>query len=218
METKREQLENKRMMQKFLQFLNSKTDTFILTGTASYSMCYGMPLYRYYIDLDGDDISLLSDIIVEFCKANNLGLRVSRSNKHVDSWCVMKNNTMHFMIVPHNTVSERPTMYIEEHDGIRTYNINYLAMNCVLSYANNCNVENTYNLVYIINNYFNFLNADIIQLIICAFEKQRTHQMANLLRFCIYENIDRKKLVDDLAEAFKRLGINTSLNHDSNIS
>lgn len=192
----------------FLQYLNKRTDNFILKGGTSLLACYKLDRFSEDIDLDAKSNQNIKKIIDEFCKSRNYEYRIAKDTETVKRFMINYNSVEKPLKVE---ISYRRKDIKEEEftiiNGIVVYKINELCLMKASAYSGRDKIRDLYDICFICNNYWNELSEDVKSFIRVAVEYKGIEQFEFIIKDQKDELIDNKKLEEDFLKMYDKLGI-----------
>lgn len=209
-------LKHKEVISSFLEFLNNKTDQYILKGGTALMMCYGLNRFSEDIDLDGQRKDIIP-IIEEFCKRNGFSCNVKKNTDTVKRCMINYGNENHKLKVE-TSFRRRDFSDVEiiKINGIMVYSINELCIQKAGAYAQRDKIRDLFDLSFITNNYYDELNSFVRSSLRNALEFKGLEQFDFIVKDQPDELIDIDVLADNFLVAFDKLGI-LSEEHDQEI-
>ena len=72
----------------FLEYLNERTNLYVLKGGTALMTCYGLDRFSEDIDLDSTDREAIYDIVSDFCQEYNYAFRVAKDTDSVKRFMI----------------------------------------------------------------------------------------------------------------------------------
>jgi hypothetical protein len=191
----------------FSEYLNAKTDNFVLKGGTALYLCYNLDRFSEDIDLDGREKGLTA-LADSFCGEKGYSFRVAKDTAIVERCFINYGNdgkplkieaSYRRLVIP----AEEVTVI----NGIRVYGIDPLCVMKINAYAGRDKVRDLYDLTYICNNYFDRLSKQTIGLLRGAVEHKGVEQFDYVVRNQPDELIDSDKLAYDFLKMYDKLGL-----------
>ena len=191
----------------FVNYLNSKTDNFILKGGAALYLCYRLDRFSVDIDLDGREKGIEA-YVESFCRENNYSYRVAKDTTTVERYMVDYGNAGRpLKIEVSYRRAEIPDGETETIKGIKVYGIDPLCGMKINAYSGRDRVRDLYDLTFIFINYNDRLSPQTIALLRGAVAHKGIAQFDYVVRNQPDELIDSDKLADDFLTMYDRLGL-----------
>ena len=150
---------HKVVIDSFLEFLNKKTDEYILKGGTALMTCYGLNRFSEDIDLDGKHRKDIISIIDEYCKVNNYSFRIGKETDTVKRCFIDYGDIGHKLKVEASfRRKDFDDSEIKTINGITVYSINELCIQKSGAYAARDRIRDLFDLTFITNQYYNELN------------------------------------------------------------
>jgi predicted nucleotidyltransferase component of viral defense system len=158
---KSKQENHSKVIDNFLQFLNSQTSDYILKGGTALMKCYGLDRFSEDIDLDAVNGGKLKKIVEEFCRRYGFSARIAKNTDTV----------LRFMINYEGKESPETPLKIEvsfrnrqinpdfhkKINGIEVYDIDTLASFKAGAYGHRDKLRDLYDVCFICLNYWDKL-------------------------------------------------------------
>ena len=199
--------EHKQVINSFLEFLNKKTDQYVLKGGTALMTCYGLNRFSEDIDLDGQRKDIIP-IIDEFCKKYGYSFNIKKNTDTVKRCMVNYGNESHKLKI--ETSFRRRDFSdaeIRKINGITVYSINELCIQKSGAYAQRDKIRDLFDLSFITNNYYEELNPYVRSALRNALEFKGLEQFDFIVKDQPDELIDVDVLADNFLSAFDKLGI-----------
>lgn len=191
----------------FLEYLNNKSEDFILKGGTALLTCYKLDRFSEDIDLDGKRKNL-EDFVKGFCEKTGTSYRVAKDTDTVKRYMINYGNTGRPLKVEVSfRRREIATNEITLINGIRVYNLDTLCIMKTNAYTSRDKIRDLYDLTFICNNYYDHLSPQTISLLRSAIEYKGIEQFDYIIKEQHDELIDEGKLADDFLSMFDRLGL-----------
>ena len=191
----------------FLDFLNKKSDIFILKGGTALSTCYGLNRFSEDIDLDGTQRNM--EIIVDqFCTANGYTYRSGKDTHTVQRYFINYGNIgKPLKIETSYRRKEIPDNEITCINGINVYTINSLCIMKSNAYSGRDKIRDLFDLSFIVNNCFDRLDASTVLLVQSVLQTKGIEQFDYLIQTQADELIDKDKLETEFLKMHEKLGL-----------
>lgn len=203
---------HKQTIEEFLDFLNQRTDVYVLKGGTALMECYGLDRFSEDIDLDGSNKEKVFKIMDQFCKEFNYDFRVAKDTPMVTRFMVdYKGKTQKGPKPLKIEISHRrdniPEREITKRNGITTYKLNNLALMKANAYSARDKIRDLYDVSYIVNNYSSELNPLVLDGLRSALEQKGIEHIEYVVKTQNDDLIDKEKLIESSLEAFDKLGL-----------
>lgn len=200
--------EHFKVINKFLIYLNEKTEDFVLKGGTALLICYNLDRFSEDIDLDGKNNRNIKKIVDDFCKINNYKYRIAKETDTVKRFMITYNNEERpLKIEVSYRRKEIRNNEITKINGILVYNINEICLMKASAYSGRDKIRDLYDICYICNNYWDELSKDVKSFIRVAVEYKGLEQFEYIIKDQKDELIDNKKLEEDFLKMYDKLGI-----------
>ena len=199
----------------FLQYLNKKTDIFILKGGTSLLACYNLDRFSEDIDLDAKGNKNIKKIIEDFCKLHNYEYRIAKDTETVKRFMI-KYDTIEKPLKIEISYRRKDIKKEEftKIKGILVYKINEICLMKASAYSGRDKIRDLYDICFICNNYWDELSEDVKSFIRVAVEYKGIEQFEFIIKDQKDELIDNKKLEEDFLKMYDKLGIMEPDNED----
>lgn len=200
------------VINEFLNFLNTKTDDFILKGGTALLACYNLDRFSEDIDLDAKSKRNISKIIDEFCKKNGYTYTIPKNTDTTKRFMIQYDNIKKLKVevsYRRNNIKENEYTKI---NNITVYNINELCLMKTMAYSGRDKIRDLYDICFICNNYFEKISSDVKNSIRVAVEYKGIEQFEYIIKDQKDELIDSKKLENDFLNVYNKLGLLSSNN------
>lgn len=201
--------EHEKTIDSFLEFLNKRTDQYVLKGGTALMKFYGLNRFSEDIDLDGcgrkkDIISFVDD----FCKKCGFTYRVG-ANSETKKKCFINygNVSRPLKIEASFRRKDFTDAEIKQVNGIKVYSVNDLCLQKANAYSQRDKIRDLFDLSFITNNYYDSLNPFVRSSLRNAIEFKGLEQFDYIIREQPDELIDIDVLADNFLKAYERLGL-----------
>jgi predicted nucleotidyltransferase component of viral defense system len=167
-----EQSQHRDVLVDFLQYLNQRSQDFVLKGGTALAQCYGLDRFSEDVDLDAIPGISLRQFIAGYCEMK--GFEIPH-NKYPRSE-IRETYNLHYAGDARYIkieVSHRPSYLTQEatvsKDGVLVYDIDNLAILKTLAYTGRAKARDLYDVAFIVNEYFDNLSEQTKQMIYTAF-------------------------------------------------
>lgn len=189
-------------MRNFLNYLNKRSDKFVLKGGTCLLLFYG--LNRMSEDLDFDSVKdRIENIVVDFCRECKLDFRMKKNTATVEKFFIMLDDGIKTLKIEvshrENYINDKDTKFV---NGIRIYKINKLAELKSTAYVDRSKLRDLFDVCFIVNNYWQNLSLDVQQKVSDAFIQRTFDNFTYVTKEQSDPLIDEKRLRDDFIEAY----------------
>lgn len=200
--------EHRIVIDSFLEFLNKKSEEFILKGGTALLTCYNLDRFSEDIDLDSKSKRNIEKIIEDFCKKNGYTYTIPKNTDTTKRFMIQYNNELKKLKVEvsyrRNNIKETEYTKI---NNILVYNINELCLMKSMAYTGRDKIRDLYDICFICNNYWNKLSDDVKNSLRVAFEYKGLEQFEFVVKDQKDELINNEKLANDFIKVFDKLGL-----------
>ena len=200
-------LEHRKIINSFLEYLNNSSDSYILKGGAALFICYKSDRFSENIKLDSNK-SNIKNIVDAYCKNNNYSYYTSKETDSIKKYMINYgnyNNPLEIELSLRNR--EINNSEVSTIDGIKVYNINTLCIMKAIAYVYREKIRDLYDLTFIVNNYFENLDQQTINIVQKNIEYNGIERLDYLIQSQKDEIINKKKLVVDFVAMSDKLGL-----------
>ena len=200
---------HEKVIDDFLQFMNKRTNNFILKGGTSLRKCYGLDRFSEDIDLDATKEDIF-EIVDDFCKEKNYKYRIVKNIPIVKRCIIDYSNDNRFLEI--ETSYRRKNILpqdVTSINGITVYTIDRIAQMKANAYAARDKIRDLYDISFICNNYFNDLSVVIKLIITDAVGNKGFEHFDYLVKMQSDPLIDVDKLESDFLKMYNKLGLRT---------
>lgn len=201
--------EHGKTIDSFLDFLNKRTDQYVLKGGTALMKCYGLNRFSEDIDLDGcgrkkDIITLVDD----FCKKSGFTYRIG-ANSETKKKCFINygNEGRPLKVEASFRRKDFTDAEIKLIDGIKVYSINDLCLQKSSAYSQRDKIRDLFDLSFITNNFYDKLNPFVRSSLRSAIEYKGLEQFDYIVREQADELVDVDVLAENVLNMFDKLGI-----------
>ena len=202
------QTEHRVVIDEFIDFINKKTDGFILKGGTALMKCYGLDRFSEDIDFDKKSDENLLNYIEDFCDEKGYTYRVAKDTETTTRAFINYGNSSRPLKIE---VSARRKMIPDSEtnviDGISVYNIDRLCVMKSFAYSGRDKIRDLYDLTFICNNHYDALSETTLTGVRDVLEHKGIEQFDYLLRQEKDELINPDKLADDFINLHEKLGL-----------
>ena len=190
----------------FLNYMNSRTDKYILKGGTALAQCYGLNRFSEDIDIDGSGNSFLN-ICHTFAKQHGYECRIAKDTETVKR-CLMHYGGVKPLKIEMSSrraiISEREITTI---NGIRVYNINTMAILKASAYQQRNKIRDLFDVTFIINNYYDELEETTKLILQNALEYKGLEHFDYIVNNQEDELIDIEILAENFLNAIDTMGV-----------
>lgn len=208
---------HKLVIDDFLQYMNQKTNDYILKGGTSLMECYGLDRMSEDIDLDSTNKNTISTIVDSFCKERGYTYNVNKDTDTVKRYMIhydpdedLTRNAKPLKV----EISYRKRIIAQEDycikNGIAVYNIDQIAIMKENAFSQRDKLRDLYDIVFICKNYKNQLPKPVINMIQNGFEHKGLEYFDYITQTQQDDLIDTDKLANDLLDVFDDFGLITN--------
>lgn len=201
------QIDHKKVIDDFLQYLNKQTDKFILKGGTALLECYNLNRFSEDIDLDGKSKNI-EDIVKRFCSNNNFVYRVAKNTNTVKRFMINYGNISKPLKIE---VSYRKaiinTTETTKINGIAVYTIDTLLLMKTNAYVGRDKLRDLFDVCFICNNYHNELSDTVLFNLRNALEYKGLEHFDMIVNQQEDELIDNDKLAEEFLKMYDSLGL-----------
>ncbi len=201
---KKQQRKHLDIIRRFMTYINKVSDDYILKGGTALMLCYDLDRFSEDIDLDGfsNDIE---NLVESFCNKYKFEYRVAEDTKTVKRYMIHYNGYKPLKV----EVSYRETCKedIIEIKGILVYDINRLCIMKVQAYNNRDRLRDLYDVVFIGNNYYNYLEYNVAKPLREALKYKGLDYFDYLVETQEDKLIDINKMEEGLLALMEKLGL-----------
>lgn len=161
--------EHRRIIDSFLQFLNQKTDLFILSDGVALMLFYGLTRFSddIYLDAPKKQNKIFNTIVKEYCIKNSISFIHEKNSQTHSCFYLNYNGDIHpLKIEARFRHFEKKSVIINQ---IRVYEIDELISEKILLFNHKKKIRDLFDIVFICNHYWNQLDARIKSTIIDSF-------------------------------------------------
>lgn len=197
------------VIEKFLEYLNKKSDDYILKDSTSLMICYGLDRFSEDIDLDSLNHGVIGKVINKFCKENNYIYRIGKDTDTTQRYFVNYGNQQKPLKIE---ISYRKKL-IDKKDstqvinGIRVYKINDIFMMKLNAYIVRGKIRDLYDIIFISKKYWNELLPISKDTLSNALQYKGLEHCDYIIREQCDELINNDKLAEDFLNIYDKLGL-----------
>lgn len=202
-------IEHKKIIVSFLQFLNSKTDDYILKGGTSLMTCYGLDRFSEDIDFDSVNKSTIGKLVEEFCLKNNYTYRIAKKTETTQRYYINYGNAGKPLKIETSFRAE----FIDKENstckinGIRVYQLNDIFMMKLGAYNGRDKIRDLFDITFICRKYWDNLQPLAKSSLISSLEYKGLDYFDYILKEQNDELIDNDKLAEDFLDMFDKTGL-----------
>lgn len=190
-------IQHGKVIEEFLQYLNQRTDHYILKGGTALAQCYRLNRFSEDIDLDGHG-KMFMDICHEFAQQFGYECRDAKDTDTVKRCMIHYGGIKPLKIEMSARRKSIPAEEVTKINGISVYTINTLALLKASAYQQRDKIRDLFDVTFIINNYYESLSTNT------QFVLQNALEYKGLEHFDYITNNQQDELIDVnvLAEQF----------------
>ena len=194
---------HRKIIHEFLEFLNNKSDRFILKGGTALMMCYGLTRFSEGIDLDSDKDHAFFEYVRQFCSKSKYEYREAKNTDFTKRVMINYTNRDDSTIKPLNVeLSMRnPNLFNENQyvliNNILVYNIDYLCLSKSNAFASRDKLRDLFDLVFIYKAYKDKLKEHTLLQLKNVFEYKDIEHVDYLINTNTDNLINTDKLASD---------------------
>ncbi len=201
------QIDHKKAIDEFLQYLNKQTDQFVLKGGTALLECYNLNRFSEDIDLDGKSKNIEQYIKI-FCINNDFSYRVAKDTNTVKRFMINYGNVSKPLKVE---ISFRKTIIneteINKINNIIVYNLDTLLLMKTNAYIGRDKIRDLYDVSFICNNYYNELSSQVLSNLRNALDYKGLEHFDYIVNQQNDELIDSDKLAEEFLKMYDLLGL-----------
>ena len=200
------ELQHQKVIDSFLKVLNVNNNRYILKGGTALLKCYGLDRFSEDIDLDGSGNSFVN-ICHKFAMMNNYECIDAKNTEFVKRCMIHYGGIKPLKIemsARRKIIGQNETIVI---NGILTYTIDMMAILKVGAYEQRDKIRDLYDVVFIINNYFDKLNMTTKFAIQNAFQYKGLEYFDYITNTQKDELVDINKLTENFLKAYEKVGL-----------
>ena len=198
---------HKSVIEDFLNFLNSRTDNFVLKGGTGLMECYGLSRMSEDIDLDGKEKDIANYVEI-FCKDRGYTFRISKDTDTVKRYFINYGNVGKPLKIEASFRRQSiPENEIKKINGITVYDINTIAVMKAGAYSSRDKLRDMFDVAFIVNTFYEDLNQPVRLILQESISYKGIEQFDFLIKDQQDELIDPDVLAEQFLTAYERLGI-----------
>lgn len=192
-----------------LEYINSKSDDFILKGGTALKQCYGLDRFSEDIDLDSQNREI-EKYIKEFCEKNKYTYNAKKDTDTVKRYMINYGNESKPLKIEISYRKKEIDPYTcDKVNGINVYDIDTIAAMKANAYSSRNKIRDLYDVTFICNNYLDELSEHSKLQIQEAMLSKGLDYFDYIIENQDDELIDKEKLVEDFLNAWDKIGLNT---------
>jgi len=195
------------IINEFLEFLNKRTDNFILKGGTSLLTCYKLDRFSEDIDLDAKSKQNILKIVDDFCKLKGYTYTVPKDTDTTKRFMIQYEDMQRLKIEVSYRRNNIKDSEFTKINGITVYRINELCLMKTMAYSGRDKIRDLYDICFICNNYWDKLSKDVKSSIRVAIEYKGIEQFEYIIKDQKDELIDNRKLEEDFLSVYNKLGL-----------
>ena len=195
-------------MESLLQYLNRHSSNYVLKGGTGLMFGYGLNRFSEDIDLDGTDYDTAKKIVDLFCKKNGFEYGIKKDTGFVQRFMIRYPDCVKPLKMEISFRSPAiPSNSTIMKDGIRIYNINFMAFSKANAYRDRDKLRDLFDLCFICNNFYAQLDESTKWNLADSFARKGFDHLDYLLSQQHDPLIDEDKLVESFLLTFHKLGL-----------
>ena len=203
---------HKEVIEQVLQFINARSDDYVLKGETSLMECYGLKQFSEDIDLNSTNREKIFEIMNSFEKQTGYKVNLKKDTP----------TTVRFMIdyggndgvgnvKPLKVEISYREKYIEREftakiNGIRVYDIDSIASMKALAYGQRDKIRDLYDITFIVNNYWKQLDKRTQAIIRDSVSRKGIEQFDYIVATQKDDLIDESELSEQFLEMLEIIG------------
>ena len=210
-------VEHRAIIEEFLQYLNEKTDMFVLKGGTALMECYGLTRFSEDIDLDGPKGRNWDfDIIIEsFAIDSDIPFVHNKNTNTTDRYFLHYNGD----IRPLKIETSFREQYINPDNivkvnGIQTYELSVLTEKKVKAFDQRDKLRDLYDLIFICKEKWNDIDDRAKENIKDSFSHKGIEYFETIVEVQKDEFIDSKKLEEDFIDIWDKIELSKDDDED----
>lgn len=206
-----EKMEHECAIKNILEYINSKTNDYILKGGTALKMCYGLDRFSEDIDFDSTNKEEILKLIPEACKKFGYSYNLKKNTDTVKRFMINYGNEQK----PLKVKTSFKNNYIDlslivKENGIQTYEFNYLAQLKLNAYLQRDKVRDLYDISFIGSEKIDKLSPTAKAIFASGLSYKGLEQ------FDYVSNqedslVDKEKMLDRLLRTYENLHIDTTI-------
>jgi predicted nucleotidyltransferase len=201
--------EHVKAIRSFLEYLNGRTDAFILKGGTALMECYGLDRFSEDVDLDGtSEDKSIGEHIAGYCESKGYTYRIAKDTDTVKRYMINYGNERTPLKVETSFrkrfVAPEETTKI---NGTTVYTIDAVCAMKAAAYLNRDKIRDLYDLSFICDRYWDSLSQPLISVVRNAVAHKGFEQFDYIVREQKDELIDVEKLADGFLNMYDKLGL-----------
>lgn len=203
-------VKHKEVIEDFLQYLNEKTDMFVLKGGTALMECYELTRFSEDIDLDGPkgrnrDID---KIIENFAAEREIPIVHNKNTPTTDRFFLHYNGDSHPLKI--ETSFREPVINYDNVvniNGIQVYELSILAEKKVTAFDQRDKLRDLFDIIFICKNCWDKIDDRVKSHIIDSFGHKGIDYFEMVIETQSDELIDSKKLEEDFIDIWDKVGL-----------
>lgn len=198
------------LIKTFLEFLNKKSEIYILKGGTSLMMCYNLNRFSEDIDLDSISGNSFFKIVENFCKNEKLTFRIAKdttSTKRVMIHYIHEDQERTLKVELSLRNKLIPSELHHKINGINVYKIDIIFNLKLNAFLSRDKIRDLFDLCFIAKNYSEQI-SDISELRLCdAFKYKGYDRISYIIDEQKDPLIDKEKLSDEVLNLFEKYSL-----------
>jgi hypothetical protein len=199
---------NPKIIKDFLHALTNASDSYILTGGIALWLCFGMNRIPDSIELLSSYRKTIQHIISKFCQDNHYDFTIEKDRHSILKLMIHYSHdytplNIEVLFINNRRLSSK----IHIINGFRVLDINHMCKMKCNAYSSRDKLSDLFELTYIINNYFDKLDPNVLFTIQNALAYKNIDELYYLLEIQQDDSINKKKLEDHFKKALDKLDI-----------
>lgn len=199
------------VINKFLIYLNSFTDNFILKNETALIICYGLERFSETVTLDAKYIHSLENIVKNFCTVSqNKGYlyRVIKDINTAKTYLLYYDKNSEPLKIEvsylNRQISDKDICIV---NGIHVYKIDTICNQKMGAYQSRDEIWDLYDIIFLCNNYFDELSDFTVKSMRNTFSYKGLDYCNFIISTQQDDLIDNKKLRENILELYDKLGV-----------
>lgn len=200
--------EHKQVIDSFLKFLNSSSDSFVLKGGTALLKGYGLDRFSEDIDLDAPQSSRIHRIVSSFCDINGYTYNEKKNTPTAEKYTIHYNPKYKPLKieVSHRARAIDESLYKRD-NNILIYKLNPLCQMKTAAYLARDKIRDLYDIAFICNHHFESLSPETVLQLQNALENKGLEHFDYLMHTQEDELINSEVLEDKTLIMYEKLGL-----------
>jgi len=194
-------------LRSFLEFLNARSDAYILKGGTALAQCYGLDRESEDIDLDSAQKDGLREIVQGYCDSCAATYRVAKDTDTVERFMIHYNEVDYLKVEVSYRRKVIPTDEVCNINGIWVYKIEPLCLMKCNAYSNRDRVRDMFDISFIVNNFYDQLSESARFMVQDTLGQKGLEQFDYLVATEADPLIDIGRLESAFLKAYERIGL-----------